>query len=187
MKSLPIVFISLKLKLVAARLCPNVPTCNYLLIAFLLAHRFPDSYEMLQSILFLGLQPYLQTYKLLLICFIDRRIHGDMLFFPQSHDNHWPRCSCISGVHASCRTIWSERERSCKQLHGSKGRLAIAKMQRRGRSAAEALAKIKKDIRTETKRKKGVEMKARPGGENQSLDLCQTRTYDIEEIEIGNR
>ncbi|KAF9590300.1 hypothetical protein IFM89_032308 [Coptis chinensis] len=65
---------------VDAGLCPNVPTCNSLLSAFLRAHRFPDAYEVLQSMLVLGLQPSLQTYQLLLSRFIDRRIHGDMMF-----------------------------------------------------------------------------------------------------------
>ncbi|KAF9596787.1 hypothetical protein IFM89_013334 [Coptis chinensis] len=39
-------------------LCPNVPTCNSLLSAFLQPHRFPDAYEVLQN----------------------RRNHGDMMF-----------------------------------------------------------------------------------------------------------
>ncbi|KAF9620014.1 hypothetical protein IFM89_010630 [Coptis chinensis] len=35
--------------MVDASLCPNVPTCNSLLTAFLRAHRFPDAYEVLKT------------------------------------------------------------------------------------------------------------------------------------------
>ncbi|KAF9604086.1 hypothetical protein IFM89_002761 [Coptis chinensis] len=66
--------------MVDAGLCPNVTTCNSLHSVFLRAHRFPDAYEVLQSMLILGLQPSLQTYQLFLSCFTDRRIHGDMTF-----------------------------------------------------------------------------------------------------------
>ncbi|KAJ6411639.1 hypothetical protein OIU84_008257 [Salix udensis] len=49
-----------------AGLCPNVPTCNSLLSAFLRVNRLPDAYNLLQSMLNLGLNPSLQTYTLLL-------------------------------------------------------------------------------------------------------------------------
>ncbi|KAG6401714.1 hypothetical protein SASPL_138578 [Salvia splendens] len=47
-------------------LCPNVPTCNSLLSAFL---SLRDAYDLLQSMVSLGLNPSLQTYTLLLSCF----------------------------------------------------------------------------------------------------------------------
>ncbi|KAG6403987.1 hypothetical protein SASPL_136221 [Salvia splendens] len=57
--------------MLTAGLCPNVPTCNSLLSAFLRVHRLRDAYDLLQSMVSLGLNPSLQTYTLLLSCWPD--------------------------------------------------------------------------------------------------------------------
>ncbi|XVF50203.1 hypothetical protein PTKIN_Ptkin04bG0077200 [Pterospermum kingtungense] len=63
-----------------AGLCPNVPTCNSLLSAFLRVHRLSDAYNLLQSMLELDLNPSLLTYTLLLSCCTEARSPYDMGF-----------------------------------------------------------------------------------------------------------